>query len=307
MAKVTGTTAPTGAGATATQASSNVTPSRGLEYPSGLKVTNRGSKAADTLTPITIAMYGTYGTGKSTLAASLSRYMPVVYFDLEGGVQSVLAKGNSTNVNLENLTLQPIYDTIETPLGGAVVKELLKGSKVALCKHGFSYGLCPMCKKDVAKYTGYCLNGSGLGREDPLYVFDSGTQVDMSIRTLVYGSKMNRAWDGDVDSSFHDWRRLGALWDYFGSEIQTSALKGFKVLMLFHEGEKGSKVFPLVGTKEYAPQFGRFWGSVIRTSVKSGLYDIQITTEGGRGHCKNRAYLPEDAIKNADDLIKLFE
>lgn len=276
-----------------------------LKFPEGLAVSNSGYNPKDATHPSTVAIMGGSGTGKTLLAAGISKSCPVLFLDMENGMQSITSPNNQDRINLENIRMQPIFDTVDHPYGHKTIRSLLKGEDTAICGHGMYYGACPTCGDDIDNYIGYNLRKLP---KDTVVILDSGTQLDISLRTLVYGGDMDAGIEGDVDTSFHDWKRIGIIWNMFMTEIQTSHLKGYRIIVLFHEDEKNGKFIPSVGTRDYALQAGKFFGSVLRTYVNSkGEYKVQCTAEGGQGTCKNRDGLPEGSIQSGEDILRLFE
>ena len=246
------------------------------------EITPEGSSSA--------LIWGRSGSGKTLLAGALSLENKLLYLDFERGIQTLTSKENPQLkewVNLDNISYQPVYDTARNPQAHFIMRDLIELKDVKLCQeHGMRK--CKACGDEG-------MNVINLTTLEPgtIVIIDSGSQVDLSIRSLVYGGSA-KAWDGNIKANFDQYAQLNAIWDNIGTFIQQCAHLNIKIVLLAHsqENKEGDELYPSISTRNYSATFEKFFSTVVYTEAENKKYRWSITAlDHKKAGAKNRAGL----------------
>jgi len=248
-----------------------------------------------------VLLYGASGCGKTRLAGTLSKHYKLLYFDLENGGSTLVAEGNREFLNPDNIDYQPIFDTVDDPRAWTVIRDLFDLKDVTLC-HTHGKTKCSVCKDKEGEETTY--NLAKLPK-DTIVIFDSGSQIDVSIRSMVYGTSKG-AWKSNQKATFDQWNQIRGIWDIIGTKIQVASLIPLKVVMIFHEDEAkdGDSVFPALGTRSYANTFAKYFSTVVHMHSRNRKYGIDITAVDSKAVAKNRAGVGKIEMDELHLLLK---
>lgn len=249
-----------------------------------------------------ILVQGKPKSGKTILAATIAKVpgiKRVYFFDLENGIESVLAHGQLTDEELAKIIYIPIRDTHEKPLAAETVLKCftaLPSKPAKLCTMHGKVG-CKHAKCGRDDQIDFSL--AALSNEDAV-ILDSGSQLASSILSLEM-----------LTESYRDLRKYyGAFtieMDAILSGIQAASCS---VVMVTHLIDIMSKpddpkvtpklleIAPLFGSQNYSKnKGGKYFGWTIATEVRNGKYLIgsspgfkQKMDLGNRAGAKIEAY-----------------
>lgn len=207
-------------------------------------------------------IFGPPKVGKTRLAAMLSQYFRLTWFDLENGIKTAAAQ--LPIEWQENIEVIQLPDTKENPCAIQTLLKVFTGAPCMICEeHGKV--ACPICTKKNAPQTRVCLRE--LNAEQDIVVIDSGTQLTSSALFHVLGTeKVKAEWD--------DWGAQGQLL----STILTAAQQAhYNTLFITHEvegeNEDGTKkIAPAFGTRNFAISSAKFFSNVVYAKIRAGDY-----------------------------------
>ena len=213
-----------------------------------------------------ICIYGSPKTGKTRLvgtAAKIPEIKRIVWFDLENGAETLLHMG-LTDKEMAKIELIRIPDTRSKPRAiETVLKCLTIHKDLSICElHGKID--CIECK-DLKPII---FNLTKMTHED-LVVIDSGSQLGISALNMAVGNK-----DVLYKPMRDDWGSMSKFLSDVMSVIQASQFTN--LIMITHllcveednNGVKKEKFFPLVGTRPFSENVGKYFGTVILTEIK---------------------------------------
>lgn len=249
----------------------------------------------------TAMIFGDSGTGKTLLACSVSKYKRVLYFDLEQSRRTLFSPSNAEHIDLSNIIVQPVHDTVKQNYAWDVFKRLFAFEDVTLC-HTHGIMTCPACKGDESANTTYNLRSIP---EDMIVVIDSGTQLDVSIATKVYGTTKG-AWVENQKAGYSEWNQMRGIWDDIGTTVQSAGQIPLSLIIVFHEAETddGKQMFPTLATRSYGKTFAKYFANVVRTHSRNSRYGYDVRATDSGAIAKNVGVL--DGMKSIDEFKKLW-
>lgn len=206
-----------------------------------------------------VLICGLPGTGKTTLAASLSEEFDLLWIDLENAVDTLLKLPIPWQERIEVIR---IPDSASYPVASDTLMTLFKDGKANICcAHGKVN--CAICKRDGAEFTS--VDFSTLTSQD-IVVLDTGTQLSHSI---LAHTMRNKAVTDKPERD--DWGALRKYTEFFASQFQAAK---FNLIVICHSIETSMedgrmKLVPNFGSQSMSAEFGKFFSDVIYCDVKN--------------------------------------
>lgn len=218
-----------------------------------------------------VLVYGPPKTGKTELVGALAKHYTLWWFDLDGGAKTLLRASSAAAGHLKNIRYFRIPDSQTFPIAIETMLKVIKGGKKWIC---FAHGKveCPVCKKEEA--AGSEINLDEFKNDRDILVIDTFTQLmDSCINYIFRDQLKNDDWD-NLQTSFHDWRKQGAMSDRFGTTIQNApwncVVISHEVLTEMEDGSK--KIAPVGGTRNKSADFGRYFDDIVYTDLVGGKF-----------------------------------
>ena len=221
-----------------------------------------------------ILIYGDSGCGKTRLAATaatIPALNKIYYIDLENGSDTILNMGLPDEA-LGKIQLYKICDTRKDPHAMSTMLKMFSAREdISLCEeHGRINCLeCTRAKKPTQIF-----NLTKMTHND-LVIIDSGSQLaDCGVNALLKGQPE------DAILQIQEW---GTVNNWLKSILQTvQAGRYTNVVVLTHvlydEEYSGTgvnktlirtKIYPLMGTKTFSTQVGKYFGTIVHLEVKN--------------------------------------
>lgn len=221
-----------------------------------------------------ILIYGDSGCGKTRLAATaatIPALNKIYYIDLENGSDTILNMGLPDEA-LGKIQLYKICDTRKDPHAMSTMLKIFSAREdISLCEeHGRINCLeCTRAKKPTQIF-----NLTKMTHND-LVIIDSGSQLaDCGVNALLKGQPE------DAILQIQEW---GTVNNWLKSILQTvQAGRYTNVVVLTHvlydEEYSGTginktlirtKIYPLMGTKTFSTQVGKYFGTIVHLEVKN--------------------------------------
>ena len=221
-----------------------------------------------------ILIYGDSGCGKTRLAATaatIPALNKIYYIDLENGSDTILNMGLPDEA-LGKIQLYKICDTRKDPHAMSTMLKMFSArDDISLCEeHGRINCLeCTRAKKPTQIF-----NLTKMTHND-LVIIDSGSQLaDCGVNALLKGQPE------DAILQIQEW---GTVNNWLKSILQTvQAGRYTNVVVLTHvlydEEYSGTginktlirtKIYPLMGTKTFSTQVGKYFGTIVHLEVKN--------------------------------------
>lgn len=221
-----------------------------------------------------ILIYGDSGCGKTRLAATaatIPALNKIYYIDLENGSDTILNMGLPDEA-LGKIQLYKICDTRKDPHAMSTMLKMFSAREdISLCEeHGRINCLeCTRAKKPTQTF-----NLTKMTHND-LVIIDSGSQLaDCGVNALLKGQPE------DAILQIQEW---GTVNNWLKSILQTvQAGRYTNVVVLTHvlydEEYSGTginktlirtKIYPLMGTKTFSTQVGKYFGTIVHLEVKN--------------------------------------
>lgn len=221
-----------------------------------------------------ILIYGDSGCGKTRLAATaatIPALNKIYYIDLENGSDTILNMGLPDEA-LKKIQLYKICDTRKDPHAMSTMLKMFSAREdISLCEeHGRINCLeCTRAKKPTQIF-----NLTKMTHND-LVIIDSGSQLaDCGVNALLKGQPE------DAILQIQEW---GTVNNWLKSILQTvQAGRYTNVVVLTHvlydEEYSGTginktlirtKIYPLMGTKTFSTQVGKYFGTIVHLEVKN--------------------------------------
>lgn len=232
---------------------------------------NAAAQTANTLKKSnhSILVYGPPKTGKSRLvatAAKIPEIKKIYWIDIENGSE-VISNMGLTDEELSKFVVYKIPDTRDDPRAiETVLKMATSKVPIKVCdEHGIVN--CDICTKAGKPMETFSLKDC---KHDELVVLDSGSQLGVSA--------LNASCKGKGDAykpQFDDWGNVGKWLSDFLLVVQQCQYTNMVVITheLLTEGEdKVERIYPLMGTKAFSANVGRYFGTVAYTHFKLGKH-----------------------------------
>jgi hypothetical protein len=252
-----------------------------------------------TLTNTTrIAIVGLSGTGKSTLAAELSKKFHLHWFTLDNDSDILLKLPPEQQQNVE---LYDIPDSASFPAAADTLMKLFKAKSGKIChKHGVFN--CPNCTKNAPEDFSP-IDFTALDPKEDIVVIDTGSQLSHSIL-----AKATQGQPVDYKPERDDWGALRKWTEFFYSEFQAAR---FNLVVIFHaieaEMEDGkSKIVPAFGSKDMSSKISGAFSHVVYTDIINKRHRaFTRSTEFGNVLTKSRTDFDISALETPS-LIPIF-
>lgn len=204
-------------------------------------------------------IYGGPKAGKSLLAAKLSEFYNLLWFDLENGHETLFQLPTEWQERIELIELP---DTRSYPIAIETCLKVIKGGPTSICEEHGKVS-CMLCKKEDKTFTDVQLSSLD---HNSVVVFDSLTQLSNSAISFITKNQPD-----DYKLNYDDWGSLGKLLDIFLSHIQQA---GYNVIVISHETEaetegKKKQLVPVGGTRNFSRNIAKYFDHVIYAERKN--------------------------------------
>lgn len=238
-----------------------------------------------------IIMYGEPKTGKTTLAALLSEYFNILWFDGDKGLTAAI---NSCHPEmLKRIKVIKIPDDTDFPIMCNTMLKVVTGRPTNIC---ITHGIvdCTSCKTSGKPTAIIELNK--LPR-NCIVVMDSQTQFYSSVLAYAYYKDMKKEFGTGVPNDYRgdfDYRGYAyQMCDKFGNYMKDLGCQWISISHeIENEMEDGSKkLTPIAGSRNISSQYGKWFGSMVfakkvnnkHNFFSSSLYSgtVQVGTRSG--------------------------
>lgn len=221
-----------------------------------------------------ILIYGDSGCGKTRLAATaatIPALNKIYYIDLENGSDTILNMGLPDEA-LGKIQLYKICDTRKDPHAMSTMLKMFSAREdIVICEeHGRINCLeCTRAKKPTQIF-----NLTKMTHND-LVIIDSGSQLaDCGVNALLKGQPE------DAILQIQEWGTVNNWLKSILQTIQAGRYTNVVVLthVLYDEEYSGTginktlirtKIYPLMGTKTFSTQVGKYFGTIVHLEVKN--------------------------------------
>lgn len=253
-------------------------------------------------------LYGETGSGKTTLAAMLSEFFNVLWFDGDKGLTA--AVNNCHPEMLKRIRVIKVPDNTDYPILCSTMLRVVTGRRFLLCiAHGTTD--CPICKSNpTAIQVPIELNKLP---KDWVVVLDSQTQFYASVLAFAYykDTKKNPG-SGVPDDYKGDWDYRGIAYqmcDKFGNYLKDLNCQWVSIS---HEvvsemaDEVTQKVVPVGGSRNISSNYGKWFGSQIYAKRANGKHNfISSSLYSSTVQTKSRSNVVLEA-KKTPSLLHIF-
>jgi len=244
-----------------------------------------------------VAIFGLSGSGKSSLAAALSKKYNLKWFDLENSIEILRRLPPDQQDRIDYIR---IPDSATFPIASETLLVLFKAYRGNVC-YGHGKLNCPMCIKEGNPRVDIDFNS--LTAND-IVVIDTATQLSASLLAHLCKDK-----PVDYKPQRDEWGALRKYTEWFKSQWQAVP---FNIVVLFHTLEaqmddKAVKLVPNFGSRDMSTSIGGAFTHVIYTEVKNKSHrSASSSTYSNSVLTKSRSeYIAEQLP--APDLIPLFD
>lgn len=250
------------------------------------------------LATLRVLIMGLSGTGKSTLAATLTKKFNIIWIDVENAVDILVGLPPEQK---ERIRLIKIPDTAAFPMAGQTVQKLFKDKKGNICdKHGVID--CPPCKKEGAGFE--YIDFNTLDPKKDIVVLDGITQVALSLFCHLMKTKPI-----DYKPERDDWGGLRKNTEYLAGNIQGATINlvctALPTEAVLENGK--TKLIPQFGSNPMCQIIGAKFGTIIYTDVVNKKHvAFSSSTHSNNILTKSRVdFRIEDQVEL--DLCPIFE
>ena len=254
-----------------------------------------------------VLVYGPPKSGKTALVGKLATKFKLHWFDLEGGIKTLLNPAMLAPQYRKNVSVFNIPDHRLYPIAIDTMREVLRGGMKKICAaHGKVN--CPLCNKNTdAKWSSIDL--FSLGAED-IVVIDSLSQLASSAMNKGILKELQKPGGEEYKKTFTDYAVQGSLMEQVLSFIQ---VLDTNICCISHEMESETlegrdKIVPVAGTRNFSLTSSKYFDSVVYCAVtnkqhraySSSLHSPTVITG-------SRLHVNIDAAKGEElDLSPLF-
>lgn len=212
-----------------------------------------------------VLVYGPPKSGKTALVGKLASDFKLHYFDLEGGIKTllnpnILAPEFRCNVNVITVPDHAMY-----PVAIDTLRDVFRGGLKKICQaHGKVN--CALCNKEGKPSSEIDL--AKLGDND-IIVIDSLSQLARSAMNRATLKERQKPDGESYKQTYADYAQQGNLIESILSLIQVIDLN---VIVISHELESESlegreKIVPVAGTRNFSLTVAKYFDSVIYCTV----------------------------------------
>lgn len=236
-----------------------------------------------------VMLYGETGTGKTTLAALLSEFYNVLWFDGDKGLTA--AVNNCHPKMLERIRVIKIPDNTKHPIMVSTMLKAVTGDKINICTEHGSVD-CVVCrqKPDALRFD-VTLNDL---TKDWVVVMDSQTQFYASCLAFAYYKTTGNKAEKDVPADYKgDWDYRGIAYqcaEKFGNYMKDLRCQWVSIsheVVAEMDDEVTKKVVPVAGSRNVSSNYGRWFGTMVYAKkannrynyMSSGLYSATVQTK----------------------------
>lgn len=255
-----------------------------------------------------VILYGETGSGKTTLAALLSEFFNILWFDGDKGLTAAI--NNCHPDMLKRIRVIKVPDNTDYPILCSTILRIVTGRKVNLCiEHGTTD--CPICKTNPAAIrVDVELNTLP---KDWIVVLDSQTQFYASVLAFAYYKDTGKQPGSGVPDDYKgDWDYRGIAYqmcDKFGNYVKDLKCQWVSIsheVVTEMDDDVTKKVVPIGGSRNISSNYGKWFGSQVyakRANNKhnffsSSLYSSTVQT-------KSRSNVVLEA-KSTPSLLHIF-
>lgn len=226
--------------------------------------------------PRHIIVYGAPKTGKTELVGQLSQQFRLWWMDLDGGAKTLMRADAKTN--LDNIEYFRIPDTQLFPVAVETLLKVMRGGKRTIC-HTHGKVDCVDCKSKALPSSEIDVGTFDVKKD--ILVIDSYTQLMDSVMNWHYKEQLTKD-NFDIQSTFHDWKKQGAVSDRFGTTIQNAP---WNCVVISHEvlteqEDNTKKIAPVGGTRNKSSDFARYFDDAVYCEVVGGKYQAHSDAAG---------------------------
>lgn len=262
-----------------------------------------------------ILIYGDSGSGKTRLAATASllpEIQNIYWIDLENSRDTIFSM-DLPDWALKKIKLFTLLDTRKEPhVMNTILRMFSSKTDIPICEeHGRMN--CLLCNSEKKPFQTFNLTKM---THNDLLVLDSGSQLaDCGVNALLKGQPEEAILQIQEYGTINNW--LSAIFQV----IQIGRFVSTVVLTQTYYDEEYSgtgpnktlvrtRLFPLVGTKNYSTKVGKFFGTTIFLEVKGGkhiggsstTYRVNVQTKSRLNVAVEKA--PEIAMAMKEILVK---
>ena len=254
-----------------------------------------------------VLVYGPPKSGKTALVGKLATKFKLHWFDLEGGVKTLLNPTMLPAQYRKNVTVFSIPDHRLYPIAIDTLREVLRGGLKRICSaHGKVN--CPLCTKNAdAKWSSIDLFSLGA---DDILVIDSLSQLANSAMNKGILKELQKPGGEEYKKTFTDYAVQGSLMEQVLSFIQVLDVN---ICVISHEMESESlegreKIVPVAGTRNFSLSAAKYFDSVVYCSVTNKQHRAYSSTlHSPTVITGSRLHVDVDTLKGAElDISPLF-
>lgn len=207
-----------------------------------------------------VLVTGFSGTGKTTLAATLSEHFNVLWIDCENAIETLVKLPRKQK---ERINVIKIPDSAALPISATTVQHLFRYLKANICEdHGMVE--CKVCKRDNKAIQ--VIDLTTLNPRTDVVVLDSLTQIGYS-----FLNKITSGQQIDYKPERDDWGGLRRYTEFLATNIQALPCN-FIATALVSEvqlDDGRTKLVPAFGSKDMSASIAAKFSSVVYCDVKN--------------------------------------
>jgi hypothetical protein len=230
-----------------------------------------------------VLVYGPPKAGKTVAVGKLAEAgFTLHWFDLEGGVKSLLNPDMLKVEARKNIKIYNIPDNMALPIGYDAIRQLFRGGDKKFCyEHGVNN--CPVCAKKPEAAWSDVINLAKFTDKDILVV-DSLTQLsDSAINKLTL---KDRQKDDEYKLTFNDFGNQGMYMKEILTKVQTANIN---ICMISHQidaekSDSKEKIVPVAGTRNFSVTAAKYFDEVIYMQVMNKKHAVYSATTWSNTH-----------------------
>jgi nucleoside-triphosphatase THEP1 len=249
-----------------------------------------------------ILVYGAPKSGKTALVGKLAEKYKLHWFDLEGGIKTLLNPEILKPEYRKNFSLFSIPDKQTYPIAIETVLKTIKGTATEICQdHGRVS--CPECKRVGKPANTIALNQF---TQEDIWVIDSWSQLCESAMNYIMKDAIAKD-NFDAKAGWDEYGKQGRILERIGSFIQIAPIN---IVVISHEllvemEDKSKKIVPIGGTSNFSKTFAKYFDDVVYCELLNKSHRAVSSTVARSGVLAGSRNGVD--IKAGEDLFKLFE